>query len=343
MSGSQHLLDLLTVDTLFADDDKAAAALFTCGPRPIVIVVHAATDGLHLQPHRLGGYLDEALDTQDILSRCRFGNANRQGFRIGHGRQIDDEAVEVIMLVVKFAVMVGAAVFNIVFDGKAKADQHGRVDGAIGGHDDLCRLRQMAENMRLGLLQTSNVKKISLCEHDEIGAGDLILENLFDRVIVVERFVIGALGGERLHVVSHLALGKCSPIHHGHHGIDSDPALDGRPLEGLYQRLGQGETRGLDENVLHLRLAAEDLFDRRLEIIRHRAADAAIGQLDDVFLGAAFNAAAFKDFAVNADVAELVDDDGEPLAVKFFEKAAQQRGFASPQKAGNDGAGNAVH
>ena len=56
----------------------------------------------------------------------------------------------------------------------------GGVDGAIGGHNDLCRLRQMFENMRLGLVQTGVIQQIGLGQHDKIGTGDLILENLID-------------------------------------------------------------------------------------------------------------------------------------------------------------------
>lgn len=149
---------------------------------------------------------------------------------------------------------------------------------------------------------------------------------------MIERLVIGPLGGKGFHVVRHLPFGKGGTIHDGHNGVHRHAALDRRPLESLHQRLGQGKSRGLDENVLHLRLAAQNLFDGGLEIIRHGAADAAIGQFDDVFFGAAFNAAAFEDFTINANIAKFVDDDRQPLAVEFFEKAAQQRCFAGPRK-----------
>ena len=62
-------------------------------------------------------------------------------------------------------------------------------------------------------------------------------------------------------------------------------------------------------------VARQDLVERRHEIVGDGAADAAIGEFDDVFLRTSVDAAAFQDFAVDADVAELVDDDGEPLAL----------------------------
>ena len=226
--------------------------------------------------------------------------------------------------------MVGAAVFDILFNGKTKTDQHGGVDGAIGGHNDLRRLRQMFEHMRPRLVEAGFIKEIGLGENDEIGAGDLVLENFLNRIIVIKRLVIGPLSSERLHVVRDLSFSKGGAIHHGHDGVHGHAALDGRPLESLDQRLRQGKTRGLDQDMLHLRLAAENLFDRGLEIVSHRAADTAVGQFDDVFFGAAFNAAAFQDFAVDTDIAEFIDDDCEPLAVQLFQKTPQQRRFSRP-------------
>ena len=88
-------------------------------------------------------------------------------------------------------------------------------------------------------------------------------------------------------------------------------------------------------------LARQDGVKRRHEFIGHRAAQAAIGELDDILLRAGGVAAAFEDFAVDADVAEFVDDDGQPPALRVGEDVADQRRFAGAEKAGDDGAGNA--
>ena len=85
----------------------------------------------------------------------------------------------------------------------------------------------------------------------------------------------------------------------------------------------------------------QDLVERRHEVVGHGAADAAIGQLDDVLLRAGLDAAALQDLAVDADVAELVDDDGEPPAAGVFQEVADQRRLAGAEEAGDDGAGNA--
>ena len=81
--------------------------------------------------------------------------------------------------------------------------------------------------------------------------------------------------------------------------------------------------------------------ERRHEFVGDGAAQAAIGELDDVLLRAGGIAAAFEDFAVDADIAELVDDDGEPAAVGIGQHVADQRRLAGAEKAGDDGAGDA--
>ena len=82
------------------------------------------------------------------------------------------------------------------------------------------------------------------------------------------------------------------------------------------------------------------LFERRHEIVGDGAADAAVGQLDDVILRAALDAAALQDLAVDADIAELVDDHGEAAAVGILQHVADQRRLAGAEEAGDDGAGN---
>ena len=88
-------------------------------------------------------------------------------------------------------------------------------------------------------------------------------------------------------------------------------------------------------------LARQDGVERRHEFVGDGAAQAAVGQFDDVLLGAGGVAAAFENFAVDADIAELVDDDGEAAALRIGEHVANERGLAGAEKAGDDGAGNA--
>jgi hypothetical protein len=51
-------------------------------------------------------------------------------------------------------------------------------------------------------------------------------------------------------------------------------------------------------------------------------------------------AAALQDVAVDAEIAELVDDQRDALAVGVLEHVADQRGLAGAEKAGDDGGGD---
>ena len=85
----------------------------------------------------------------------------------------------------------------------------------------------------------------------------------------------------------------------------------------------------------------EDGVERRHEFVGHGAAQAAVGELDDILLGASGIAASFEDFAVDADVAEFIDDHGEPSALRICQYVADQGRLAGAEKAGDDGAGHA--
>jgi len=55
-------------------------------------------------------------------------------------------------------------------------------------------------------------------------------------------------------------------------------------------------------------IALQKLCHGRNEIVGNGAADAAIGKLDDVVLGAVFRTAALQHVAIDAEIAEFVDD-----------------------------------
>ena len=55
---------------------------------------------------------------------------------------------------------------------------------------------------------------------------------------------------------------------------------------------------------------------------------------------AALDAAALEDLAIDADIAELVDDESEPLAVGGAQQVLDQAGLAGAEETGDDGGGN---
>ena len=87
-------------------------------------------------------------------------------------------------------------------------------------------------------------------------------------------------------------------------------------------------------------IQAEHAFERRNKIIRHRATDAAIRKLDDAILAAALHVAPFENLSVDADVAELVDDDGKAAPFCALEHVAHEGRLARTEEASHDRAGN---
>ncbi len=244
------------------------------------------------------------------------------------------------MIVLGLGVVAGAAVGDVVLGADAEAKEQRLVDLAVGDGQHLDAARQRPRDCRQRVLDAGRVEQIALVEHDKVGAGDLILEHLFDRIVMRERSIGGALPFERVEVVRDAAVGERRAVDHDDDAVDGDAALDRRPMKRLHQRLRQSEPRGLDHDVFDA-VFGQNGVERRHEFVGHRAAQAAIGQFDDVVFWAGGVAAAFENFAIDADVAEFVDDDGEAAALRIGEHVADQRRLAGAEKAGDDGAGHA--
>src|ERR1700740_3297069 len=87
--------------------------------------------------------------------------------------------------------------------------------------------------------------------------------------------------------------------------------------------------------------ARQNGIERRNELVGDRAAQTAVGKLDDIVLRAGGIAATFENFTIDADIAELVDDYGKLAVLRIGDDFADERGFAGAEKAGDDGAGDA--
>ena len=106
--------------------------------------------------------------------------------------------------------------------------------------------------------------------------------------------------------------------------------------EGLQDRPGIGETGGFDHDAAERRYGAvlaieHQAAQRRLQIGARDAADAAVAEQHGL-LGAVAHQR-----VVDADGAELVDDDGGALPFRRSQKALQQRGLAAAEESGDDG------
>src|SRR3546814_13497897 len=86
--------------------------------------------------------------------------------------------------------------------------------------------------------------------------------------------------------------------------------------------------------------AREDRPNRWQEVVRHGAADAAVGQFPHVLLVAALDAAAIHDLRVDAEIAELVDDERDPPPAGIAQQVADGAGLAGAEEAGDDRRGD---
>ncbi|MEI9894137.1 MAG: hypothetical protein WDN28_09685 [Chthoniobacter sp.] len=98
---------------------------------------------------------------------------------------------------------------------------------------------------------------------------------------------------------------------------------------------GIGDTRGLDEQVIEAALLHQALHTFH-EILAHGAAQAAVGKLEHIV-------GLFHQGAIDADLADLIDDHGELVAVILLEDVVEERGFAGAEKAGEDGDRDRIH
>ena len=184
------------------------------------------------------------------------------------------------------------------------------------------------------------VNQVAFGDDEDIGGGNLIAEQLIHRGFVIEFRVSLTLGLQCIEISGHHAIGKRGTIHHRDHAIQHDALADIRPGESLNQRLRQGQSRCFNNNVIRGRHLFQQLLHGGQEVIRHRAADTAIGQFDDIIGGTVFHATGCQHFTINTDITKLIDDEGKTAAIGLFNQSPDQRGLASTKKTGDHGCRN---
>ena len=96
---------------------------------------------------------------------------------------------------------------------------------------------------RLDAREPRLVDEVGLGDHDQVGAAELVLEQLLDRVVVLERKILRPLLGELCLVGGDAAFRHRRRVDHRDHAVDGHAVLHARPGEGLHQRLRQREAR----------------------------------------------------------------------------------------------------
>src|SRR5262245_5160773 len=329
------------VETALADHHDMAFA-YAIRPGPVEGRAETRADPLHREAQGLAGDRNETLDAEHVM-RFGYGFQSRQQFRrIADLRHRHDKALEIVMLMraIERVVMRGAR-GEVVLCGGAQAQQHICIHPALLRCDDFHGARHDGEDVALQLLAGRGIDEIRLVQHDQVRGHELVLVNLGERIIVIDGWILSALAGDRLGIIGEAAFGNGGRIDHGDHAVDGEPRADRRPVEGLDQWLRQSEAGGLDENVLWRRVVLDQRLHGWDEILGNGAAQAAVRELNNILLRAAFDAAALQHFAVDADAAELIDDDGEPLAPRRLKQVTEKRSFPRAEEAGDDGCGDA--
>ncbi len=159
------------------------------------------------------------------------GIANR---RDGH-----DERVEIVVIVLAFGVMVRGTRAQIVLRRRANPKQDVGADRALARGRYLDGSRHGACDLRLQRLKLALVDEIDLVEHDEIGAHELILIDLLERIVVVERRIGRALLGDTRRIVGETALGDRGGVHHCDDPVDREPVRRSGQSKALMSGLGK--------------------------------------------------------------------------------------------------------
>ena len=159
------------------------------------------------EPHRLAGNLDEALHPQHAIRLGHRHEAGHEAGRIGCGGDIDDEAVEVIVIMPGFGIVAGGAIVEVVFRRCGEPEKNGRVDPPFAGFDDLHGARDCRLNLSIDAPRDIGGHQVALVQNHDIGAEQLVLIDLFQRVLVVDRAVRGALCGKLRRIVGEAPVG----------------------------------------------------------------------------------------------------------------------------------------
>ena len=242
-----------------------------------------------------------------------------------------------------FAVLVVAlAQMNALFRRARQAQHHIQINAAMVGRHNLHLRWNVFAHQGFHRCAVSGAGGVQLGQHHQVGRNQLVFKQLVQWRFVVQVRVLLALRVHSSRVGGKLAGSSGGHIYHGHHRIHGAGVFDLGPVEGLHQGLGQRQAAGLDQDVVDLVAALDQLAHHRVKLLLHRAAHAAIGQLVQLAgllarLVFAANATAAQNVAVNAQLAKLVDDDRNAPALGVGQNVAQQRGFATAQKTGDDG------
>ena len=248
-----------------------------------------------------------------------------------HQPELDHHRIELLVIVLVFLavliVVVAVAQMDALFRRSADAKQQVEIELAVLCLHHLDLQRQFRTHQGFDPYAGGGIDKVGLGQHDQIGGQQLVLEQRVQRRFMVQIGVGTALRIHCLRVGGELASGGGGHVDDGDDRVHRARIANLGPVEGLHQRFGQGQSGSLDQDVVDLGPALDELAHHRVELFLHRATQAAVGQFIELprALAAVFvatDAAAAQNFAIDAELAELIDDDGDTPAVGIGENVA---------------------
>ena len=189
----QRRFDGRAVDALDPDHDNPPAPLFAGLPRPVVLVRDPRADSLNEQAHRLPGHGDVTLHSQHVGRLGRPHHPRGECPRVRHLRHLDDERLEIVVVVIRLVVVMRWRRREIILRRSRKPSstlagtRPSRVATILIARGTLRLISSEIGAARLRRHQ------IGLVEHDEIGAEKLILVDFFQRVVVIDGGIRRAL------------------------------------------------------------------------------------------------------------------------------------------------------
>ena len=108
-------------------------------------------------------------------------------------RQLHHEALEIVVVMPLFRVVMRGASLEIVLRGGHQAEQHGGFDATLLRFDHLDGARHRAGDVAAHAHERVSINEVGFVEHDKIGAQKLILVDLLQGIFVVDGRVGGPL------------------------------------------------------------------------------------------------------------------------------------------------------
>ena len=209
--------------------------------------------------------------------------------------------------------------------------------------DDPSARIQAAEHA-FKLDELSLLHEVSFRDHEHVRELDLLYEQIGDGAFILRpearadlvqalRFAIG------IHEVR--------GVDERHHRVESCELRQARTVlvlegEGLRYRQGLGDARRLYKQIVKATFPCEtgNFFE---QVFAQRAADTAVGHLDELFVYLTQIHPAGDQLGVDVDLAHVVDDHRNATTLAIGQHLIEQRGLSSPEEAGQHSDGKTFH